>query len=76
MYQLTTILLLKNLISELEKQLSEKNALKDFLTSQLIAAKPRDATKNINSSHKYHHKIADSNKSTHSDAPLEKSKNE
>ena len=38
---------LKNRISELEKQLSEKNAVIDFLTSQLIT-KPLDTCTNKN----------------------------
>ena len=66
-----------NVLSELEKQLSEKNAIIDFLTSQLITAKPLDATKNINSSRKYHHEITDEiTESNHNEkinsAPLEK----
>ena len=57
-----------NVLSELEKQLSEKNAIIDFLTLQLITAKPLDATKNINSSRKYHHEITDeSTKSNHNE---------
>ena len=44
---------------------------------QLITAKPLDATKNINSSRKYHHEITDeTTKSNHNEkinsAPLEK----
>ena len=39
--------MLKNPISELEKQLSEKNAVIDFLTSQLIT-KPLDTSTNKN----------------------------
>ena len=63
---------LKNWISELKKQLSEKNAIIDFLTSQLIT-EPRDATKNINSRLKYHNKITgDSKKTYHDDDPLKK----
>ena len=63
---------LENRISELKKQLSEKNAIIDFLTSQLIT-EPRDVTNNINSRLKYHNKITDNSKKTfHDDDPLKK----
>ena len=51
---------LKNRISELEKQLSEKNAVIDFLTSQFIT-KPLDTSTNKSISNNDNHQITNSN---------------
>ena len=50
----------KNQISELEKELSEKNAVIDFLTSQFIT-KPLDTSTNKNISHNNNHQIIHGN---------------
>ena len=68
--------LLKTRISELEKQLSEKNAIIDFLTTQLITNPPVTSTNNKRNNND-HHQITNGNKnknknSNHDDAPLEK----
>ena len=63
----------KNRISELEKQVSEKNAVIDFLTSQFIT-KPLDTSTNKNLSDNNNHQITNgNNKYNHHDAPMEKS---
>ena len=64
--------MLKNRISELEKQLSEKNTVIDFLTSQLIT-KPLDTSTNKNISDNNNHQISNgNNKYNHHDTPMEK----
>ena len=66
----------KNRISELEKQLSEKNAVIDFLTSQFIT-KPLDISTNKNISDNNNHQITNgNNKYNHHHAPMEKSIND
>ena len=67
--------MLKNWILELEKQLSEKNAVTDILTSQLIT-KPLDTSTNKNISDNNNHQITNgNNKYNHHDTPVEKSIN-
>ena len=67
--------MLKNWILELEKQLSEKNAVTDILTSQLIT-KPLDTSTNKNISDNNNHQITNgNNKYNHHDTPMEKSIN-
>ena len=66
---------LKNWISELEKQLSEKNAVIDFLTTQLIT-KHLDTSTNKDISDNNNHQITNGNsKYDHDDTPREKSIN-
>ena len=75
MYHLTTshIFIEKPSFRTRKKQLSVKNDIRSSLTSQLIT-KSLDATKNINSSCKYHPNVTNnSNTSNHDDNPLEKS---
>ena len=68
--------MLKNRISELEKQLSEENAVIDFLTSQFIT-KPLDTSSNKNISDNNNQQITNgSNKYNHQDTPMEKSIND
>ena len=67
--------MLKNQISELEKQLSEKNAVIDFLTSQFIT-KPLDTSTNNISDNNNHQITNGSNKYNHHDTLMEKSKQE
>ena len=58
--------------SELEKQLSEKNAVIDFLTSQPIT-KPLDTSTNKNISDNNSYQITNGNsKYNHHDTPMEK----
>ena len=57
--------LLKKRISELERQLSEKNAITEFLSAQIIA-KPPD-TKSINRSDNHRQPSNDNVKSNHDD---------
>ena len=65
--------MLKNPISELEKQLSEKNAVIDFFTSQFIT-KPLDTSTDKNISYNNNHQITNgNNKYNHHDTPMEKS---
>ena len=67
---------LKNRISELEKQLSEKNALIDLSTSKFIT-KPLDTFTNKNISDDNNHQITnDNNKYNHHDTPMKKSIND
>ena len=64
--------MLKKRISELEKQLFEKSAIIDFLTSQFII-KPLDTSTNKNISDNNHHQITNGNrKYNHHDTPVEK----
>ena len=60
--------LLKNRISELEKQVEHKNAVIDFLSAQIIS-KPRDSRSN--SRNNYDNDVL--NKSKYKDPPLEQS---
>ena len=56
----------------MEKQLSEKNAIIDFLTSQFIT-KPLDTSTNKNISDNNNHQITNgNNKYNHHDTPVEK----
>ena len=67
--------MLKNRISELEKQLSEKNAVIYFLTSQFIT-KPLETSTNKKISENNNHQITSgNNKYNHHDTPMEKSIN-
>ena len=67
--------MLKNRISELEKQLSEKNAVIYFLTSQFIT-KPLETSTNKKISENNNHQITNgNNKYNHHDTPMEKSIN-
>ena len=66
--------MLKNWFSELEKQLSEKNAVIDFLTSQVIT-KPLDTSTNNISDNDNHQITNDNNKYDYHDTPMEKSIN-
>ena len=67
---------LKNRISELEKQLSEKNALIDLSTSKFIT-KPLDTFTNKNISDDNNHQITNgNNKYNHHDTPMKKSIND
>ena len=64
--------MVKNRISELEKQLSEKNAVIDFLTLQFII-KPLYTSTNKNISDNNNHQITNDNiKCNHHDTPMEK----
>ena len=64
--------MVKNRISELEKELSEKNAVIDFLTLQFII-KPLDTSTNKNISDNNNHQITNDNiKCNHHDTPMEK----
>ena len=68
--------MLKNRISELEKQVSEKNAVIDFLTSQFIT-KPLDTSTNKNVGDNNNHQVASgNNKYNHNEVPMEKSVND
>ena len=68
--------MLKDRISEPEKQLSKKNAVIDFLTSQFIT-KPLHKSTNKNISHNNNNQITNgNNKYNHHDAPVEKSSND
>ena len=67
--------MLKNQISELEKQLSEKNTVIDFLTSQFIT-KPLDTSTNNISDNNNHQITNGNNKYNHHDTLMEKSKQE
>ena len=68
--------MLENRISKLEKQLSEKNAVIDFLTSQFIT-KPLDTSTNKNISDNNNHQITNGNKKYNQrDTPMEKSIND
>ena len=68
--------MLKNRISELEKQLSKKKAVIDFLASQFII-KPLDTFTNNNISDNNNHQITNgSNKCNHQDTSVEKSIND
>ena len=71
--------LLKNRISELEKQLAEKNAIIEFLSAQIIS-KPPDKTRK-DSSDNYRYRINDNdrlvtNGNNQDDASNEKSRND
>ena len=67
--------MLKNRISELEKQLSEKNAVIDFLTSQFITKPLNTSTNNISGNN--NQQITNgNNKYNHHDTPVEKSIND
>ena len=66
--------LLKNLISELEKQLREKNLIIELISAQIIAKPPH--TNSINRSDNYRQPTNDTNKSNHDDVSLEKFSNE
>ena len=66
---------LKNRFSELEKQLSEKNAVIDFLTSHFIT-KPFDTSTNNISDNNNYEITNGNNKCNHHDTPMEKSIND
>ena len=71
--------LLKNRVSELEKQLADKNAIIEFLSAQIIS-KPPDKTRK-DSSNNYRHRSNDNdrlvtNGNNQDDAPNEKSSND
>ena len=65
--------LLKKRISELEKQLSEKNAIIDFLSAQIISKPPDTASTDCGDNRRQRN---DTNKSKNYDVPLENSNND
>ena len=68
--------MLKNRISELEKQLSKKKAVIDFLASQFITKPLNTFTNNNISDNNNHHITNGNNKCNHQDTSMEKSIND